>query len=798
MSIPTLTKQGLVSFTYDTWDSRVYSSVVLPDPVAGGYRMFYTGYGTDVNNDYGPATATSTDLVNWTKPIVGLIDYPTVAGNTNNNLIIYRNNEVGSEIPMEFCDCIWAEGQFLALVMQKANSSSQLYKSPDGETWTFVQNAFLGADLNAGAYAEPKCILYDGNSYKLYYRTNPGAVAQRRSLGYYESATFDGTFVDQGVLSEFTSTDTTLQYYDMYNWLHAGKWHAGVPHYNNTTGVLGPIEHYESSDSGASWTYVNTLLEMGTTGEFDDELIAACKPILVNNHWYMMYVGSSEPHNTWPRPMVFATATGREDTDMSLTYHAPYTETKSIAPSVGPTPTVVRAGNTASYFDANGVLQFAPANTARIDHDPVTGECLGLLVEEARTNIAIQSADLSTIWLTFQVTVDTNVAVAPDGNTAMDRINVTAGPNQHFVYQLRTFTASTLYGYSAFLQDDGSGFATLNIFGGTNHFVSVTFDLVNGTVTDSQLGATSGYLDSTLIEPIGDGGIYRCGFVGSVNATGTGTLYLSPSDSGTPTLDTTGRPIFTAVAGEDLLAWGVQFELGNSISSYIGTLAASNARNDDVISTTDVSWYNGSAGAWYVRSSSKHIGVDAVPFAIGVDASANDGWTVWYDLPLGTFSAYHGTTTGDDGLIQISDVATVDVPMNTAIAYANNDMAMYIDGVAGTPDTSVTLPPTSPPDTFYLGRGMLADFSQFHLNGHIQEIRYYDERLYDATLEKMSNGTFPGDIARKPGYLDETGVRNRRENRFSGPSKNDTSYRLGENDTANINTADNKNRNRYS
>ena len=38
-----------------------------------------------------------------------------------------------------------------------------------------------------------------------------------------------------------------------------------------------------------------------------------------------------------------------------------------------------------TYVDANGLIQTAVNNIPRFDHDPVTGESLGLLIEESRT-----------------------------------------------------------------------------------------------------------------------------------------------------------------------------------------------------------------------------------------------------------------------------------------------------------------------------------------------------------------------------------------------------------------------------
>ena len=51
----------------------------------------------------------------------------------------------------------------------------------------------------------------------------------------------------------------------------------------------------------------------------------------------------------------------------------------------------VRAGTTATYFDANGILRTAAANELRWDHDPLTGAARGALIEAAATNLMRQS-----------------------------------------------------------------------------------------------------------------------------------------------------------------------------------------------------------------------------------------------------------------------------------------------------------------------------------------------------------------------------------------------------------------------
>ena len=59
-----------------------------------------------------------------------------------------------------------------------------------------------------------------------------------------------------------------------------------------------------------------------------------------------------------------------------------FANTKTLDPRI----TFTRASS-GSYFGADGILKYAGVNEARFDHNPLTGESLGLLVEEQRTNI---------------------------------------------------------------------------------------------------------------------------------------------------------------------------------------------------------------------------------------------------------------------------------------------------------------------------------------------------------------------------------------------------------------------------
>ena len=75
----------------------------------------------------------------------------------------------------------------------------------------------------------------------------------------------------------------------------------------------------------------------------------------------------------------------------------------------------------ASFINSKGLVEFVGPDAPRIDHDPDTKECKGLLIEESRTNIAPYSHDLSQ-FSGHNITKTANNAVAPDGTTTAAKI----------------------------------------------------------------------------------------------------------------------------------------------------------------------------------------------------------------------------------------------------------------------------------------------------------------------------------------------------------------------------------------
>ena len=97
----------------------------------------------------------------------------------------------------------------------------------------------------------------------------------------------------------------------------------------------------------------------------------------------------------------------------------------ALQKTLDPRITFTRA-STGTFVGSDGLLQSATTNEARFAHNPTTGESLGLLVEEARTNLLLNSATLSTQSVTVAAAANT-LSFYGTGTVTLTGVS-TAGP----------------------------------------------------------------------------------------------------------------------------------------------------------------------------------------------------------------------------------------------------------------------------------------------------------------------------------------------------------------------------------
>ncbi len=374
--------------------------------------------------------------------------------------------------------------------------------------------------------------------------------------------------------------------------------------------------------------------------------------------------------------------------------------------------TFTRASD-ATYFDSSGVLQTAASGVARFDHNPTTGESLGLLVEEQRTNLVLQSEDFGTTWgQSTSPSLSTNTHIAPDGALTADTIGSSAAIS--FFSQNITFTGDGDKSYSIFLKagtSDRTAVRVRDTVAGVDRgsaFIVWTAGVPSVTVTNGSLQAA---------QSVGNGW-YRIQItVSSVVAANTNQMRILPDS-----LNGTGN----------VIAWGVQAENGAFPTSYIPTVASQATRNADVASMTGTnfsSWYRADEGTLYAEASTYDVSGGRTPFSI-TDGTVQNRIQVNASTSPKAFVAASGVTQLSQTIPSVT--YTNNTFSKTALAYKTNDANAAANGTIGTDDTSITIPTVSE-----AGLGKVGAASNI-LNGTIRKIAFYRTRLSNAQLVALT------------------------------------------------------------
>ena len=330
---------------------------------------------------------------------------------------------------------------------------------------------------------------------------------------------------------------------------------------------------------------------------------------------------------------------------------------------------VVRA-STKYVVDENGDLSQVAANTPAFEYN-ADGTYKGMLVEQQRENICLQSEDFSTTWLSsVNTTVSAVTETTPDGDSTSKSVKIgdnnSTGTGSVAVRQDITVTGGQTYTASIFLKADGLAFARLSI----DEYDGVT----NGTqyfgLSGSGSLGTASNLDDSKIEAYPNGW-YRCSVTWTQGAADTEfkfRIYVANSiSSSTVDLDNTSS----------IFAWGVQVELGANASSYIPTTTTSVTRAKDDISLTGASTYIGqTAGTMYLEATIDNI----VPNAglISVSDGSDDNIVRITFNASGDMRMYVKASTS----AIINDVETIAAgTYKFAIVYSSGDTRVYRNGV---------------------------------------------------------------------------------------------------------------------
>ena len=403
----------------------------------------------------------------------------------------------------------------------------------------------------------------------------------------------------------------------------------------------------------------------------------------------------------------------------------PFARTKTLDPRVSFT-----RASSGTFIGSDGLIQTATTNEPRFDHNPTTGESLGLLVEEARTNLYQYSEEFDNAYWSkpnLNGTVTANQIASPDGAVTADLYQEDTATSGRYLAKGMSLTSGTVYTVSVWAKQAAGATRYLGFIMPISGFgvnVNCTY-ILSGAGTASI--NTSGTSTTASIQAFANGW-YRCTLTSQATATGSTAIQFRLSNS-----STNASASYTGDGTSGIYLWGAQLEAGAFPTSYIPTTTATVTRAADVASITGSnfsSWYNQTEGTVFAEASGVNNVSGATRRYLEIrDAGSSDR------LILG----YQNTTNNRflvvDGGATVANINVVSLPTAKAAgAYKVNSFQLASNGALGTED-NVGVVPT--PDQIQIGSQDGSSVNTF-LNGTIKRITYWPTRLADTTLQQIT------------------------------------------------------------
>ena len=378
-----------------------------------------------------------------------------------------------------------------------------------------------------------------------------------------------------------------------------------------------------------------------------------------------------------------------------------------------------------TYVDENGLVKYASNNVPRFDHDPTTGESLGLLIEESRTNYVDNSNDVSQ-WnrIINSATIESNTTdtLSPDGTNTSTKI--TGGSNSGISRDgVLSVSASTNYIASIFAKKGTADSFKLEFGTGANQF-QATFNLTTKAFSGTSAGGWFTSISTSYVD-------YPNGWV-RVILTGT----TGGSASGSPNFAVYG------ISSGYAYFWGGQAEVGSFVTSLIpthGSTVTRAADNAKITGTNFTDFYNDTEGTFFVEADT--INPTYNTGITGFDGSNNNYTIVGtgdspnrFQLRFDDQEPFQVLGFGPNSTTAITSNTTLTPTLRAKIAgaFKQDDVRGAAQGEIILTDTSFDM--ISPTSLFI---GSLNGSSEI-LPGHVRKVSYYRQALPNAQLQGLT------------------------------------------------------------
>lgn len=375
------------------------------------------------------------------------------------------------------------------------------------------------------------------------------------------------------------------------------------------------------------------------------------------------------------------------------------------------------ASNPATYINSSGLITSATNNQPRFDYDPIALTCKGLLIEESRVNLLLQSNTFTTSWTATRASAVSQSVTAPDGaSTAFKLTEDATAASTHFIQQNVTGTLAA-YTWSVYAKAGERTWLCLNANDATNRFTY--FDLANGTIGTNAAGNTAS------IQALGNGW-YRCVVTRTAANTAISMrLFLATGDN----VNT-----YNGDGTSGLYIYGAQLELGAFATSYIPTTSAALTRNADVATMTGTNfsdWFKATEGALLAigsRFGTSNVFPRLVQFDDGTDNNAMN-----VAIYGSNNNAQANVTASGSAQTSFSTISGgANVTMGVALAYKTDNFGCSANASSPQIDTSGTVPTVN--RAIFGARPS----GPVYLNGYIKKVMYWPQRLTQNELQAFS------------------------------------------------------------
>ena len=369
----------------------------------------------------------------------------------------------------------------------------------------------------------------------------------------------------------------------------------------------------------------------------------------------------------------------------------------------------------------------------RFDHNPTTGESLGLLVEEQRMNSIRNNTMVGAVAGT-PGTAPTNWIVT--AATDLTRTIVGTGTENGVTYIDLRFTGTVTAARTQYVFFEGSaaiaasnnqpwaGSAWVKVAGGS--LSNITSMVLQADTRDSSFAYVNTPYALSIYSNVSS---VFTRFNASGNTAAANVAYVQPFLAFTTA--TSGAIDITLRIGLP------QLEQGAFATSVIPTTTAAATRSADVASLTGTafsSWYRQDEGTAYVECAVAQPNSGGNQFAFRVSDNGYSNSIAWNISATG-YAALSTSAGGVfDGLASGPVPLTANASAKFAAGYQANNLAISLAGAAPVVDTSATIPAG-------LNR---ADIGSDHAGanrvkaGTIRRLTYFPQRLPNTTLQAIT------------------------------------------------------------